>query len=233
MIVVIANGKEEAAYLIDAFNTRGNKLIVINNDKTIADSLSKHKHVSVFVGNPWRQYILDEANIHDADLFVSLSEKDADNYASCLMAKKVYNVKRCICVVNNPANVDIYKKLGIDSVISSTYLLTENIKNESSSDDLMKSLEMDNSSIVMVEATLLSRYRIVGKAIMDIGFPKYANIAYIIRKGEFIIPNGQVVLESRDTLMIAVSKEHEKELKAFITTKSRTPIKNAIKGKKA
>lgn len=221
MNVVIANGDLEAAYVIDSFKEdKHNKIIVINSDKDTADYLMKHQHVSVYVGNPWRTYALEEAGIYDADLFISLSDNDTDNYVSCILAKKVFNVRKCICVVKNPDNVEIYKRLGIDSVISSTYLLTQNIKNESFEGNLIRSMNLDSNKIVMVEATLLSKYRICNKAIMDIKFPSYANIAYIMRDNEFVIPKGNVVLKPRDTLVIACEKDDEKELTKYITQRA-------------
>ncbi|MDY6070748.1 MAG: TrkA family potassium uptake protein [Bacilli bacterium] len=221
MIVVIANGNLEAAYVIDSFKEdKHNKIIVINSDKEVAEYLMKRQHVSVYVGNPWRIYALEEAGIYDADLFISLSDNDTDNYVSCILAKKVFNVRKCICVVKNPDNVEIYKKLGIDSVISSTYLLTQNIKTESLEGNLIRSMNLDSNKIVMVEATLLSKYRICNKAIMDIHFPSYANIAYIMRDNEFIIPKGNVVLKPRDTLVIACDKADEDSLKKYLTQRA-------------
>ena len=221
MIVVIANGNLEAAYVIDSFKEdKHNKIIVINSDKEVAEYLMKRQHVSVYVGNPWRIYALEEAGVYDADLFISLSDNDTDNYVSCILAKKVFNVRKCICVVKNPDNVDIYKKLGIDSVISSTYLLTQYIKTESLEGNLIRSMNLDSNKIVMVEATLLSKYRICNKAIMDIHFPPYANIAYIMRDNEFIIPKGNVVLKPRDTLVIACDKADENSLKKYLTQRA-------------
>ncbi|HBN00028.1 MAG TPA: hypothetical protein DD384_02155 [Firmicutes bacterium] len=221
MIVVIANGNLEAAYVIDSFKEdKHNKIIVINSDKEVAEYLMKHQHVSVYVGNPWRTYALEEAGVYDADLFISLSDNDTDNYVSCILAKKVFNVRKCICVVKNPDNVEIYKKLGIDSVISSTYLLTQNIKTESLEGNLIRSMNLDSNKIVMVEATLLSKYRICNKAIMDIHFPPYANIAYIMRDNEFIIPKGNVILKPRDTLVIACEKADETSLKKYLTQRA-------------
>lgn len=55
---------------------------------------------------------------------------------------------------------------------------------------------------------------------MEIGFPSYANIAYIMRGEEFIIPKGNVILKPRDTLVIACSKRDEKELTKYLTQRA-------------
>ena len=55
---------------------------------------------------------------------------------------------------------------------------------------------------------------------MDIHFPPYANIAYIMRDNEFIIPKGNVVLKPRDTLVIACDKADEDSLKKYLTQRA-------------
>ena len=229
MKIVLAGGTFEASYGIDMFNTKENRLIVINPSEEYAHYLLEKKHIPVTIGDPWRYHVLDAADAYDADIFVALMESDTDNYASCVIAKKIFNAKKCICTVKNPRNVELYKKLGIDSVISSTYLLAQNIKNESDSESLIKSLSLDNENIRMIEATLLSKYAICDKTIAEIGFPKFASIAYIVRNYSFVIPNGQVLLKPKDTLVIACAKENEAEVLEFIKReRPRSTIKKVV-----
>jgi trk system potassium uptake protein len=216
MRIVVANGSKEALYVVRMFREAGNDLIIINSSREYAQDIMKREHISVFVGNPWRSYVLEDAGVHDADIFVSLSDKDTDNYASCILAKKAFNVKKCICVVKDPHNVDLYKKLGIDSVISSTYLLSQSIKSESSMESLIKTLAFENDKIIMIEATLLSNYRIVDRRLMDIDFPKYASISCIYRNYQILIPNGQVVLRAKDNLFIVCAPEDQKKVLSFV-----------------
>lgn len=216
MKIVIANGTSQASFIIEMFKRKENQLVVINSSRQVATDLTKKEHISVFVGNPWRNFVLEEAGVHDADVFISLCEKDTDNYACCILAKKIFNVKKCICVVNNPGNVELYKRLGIDSVISSTYLLAQNIKSESSMESLMKTLSLENDKIIVIEAPIFSKYRIANRRIMDIAFPKFASIAAIYRNYSVLIPNGQVEIKPKDILLIVCSPEDQKKIFAFI-----------------
>ncbi|MFA6620344.1 MAG: NAD-binding protein [Bacilli bacterium] len=221
MKIVIANGSKQAAFIIMMFKNKENQLIVINSSRSFANELAHKEHISVLVGSPWRNFVLEEAGVHDADVFISLSEKDTDNYASCILAKKIFNVKKCICVVNNPANVELYKKLGIDSVISSTYLLAQSIKSESSMESLIKTLTLENNRIVVSEIPVLSRYWIVNKRIMDIDFPKYASISAIYRNFTVIIPNGQVEIKAKDILLVVCEPDDQKRIYNFIQQEER------------
>ncbi|OPZ36455.1 MAG: Trk system potassium uptake protein TrkA [Tenericutes bacterium ADurb.BinA155] len=216
MKIVIANGTYEAEFIIKMFHKRDNQLVVINGSKEEADLILKREHIQVYVGEPWRNFVLQESNAHDADIFISLCEHDSDNYASCLLAKKCFGAKKCICVVNNPTNVDLYKSLGIDSVISSTYLLGQSVKSESTVEDLMKTLSLENNKIVIVEAVILSKFKIAGKKLMNIAFPKYASISCIYRNGEVVIPNGQVDIRTKDKLLITCAPEDQNKVMAFI-----------------
>jgi trk system potassium uptake protein len=222
MKIVIANGSKQAAFIITMFKNKENQLIVINSSRSFANELAHKEHISVLVGSPWRNFVLEEAGVHDADVFISLSEKDTDNYASCILAKKIFNVKKCICVVNNPENVELYKKLGIDSVISSTYLLAQSIKSESSMESLIKTLTLENNKIVVSEIPVLSRYRIVNKRIMDIDFPKYASISAIYRNFTVIIPNGQVEIKAKDILLVVCEPDDQKRIYNFIQQEDRS-----------
>ncbi len=232
MKIVIVNGGKSASYIINMFKSRKNELIVINSNHLEAEELVKKEHIAVYVGSPFREYVLEEAGVRDADVFVALCEKDADNYASCILAKKVFDVKKVICAVNDPRNVDLFKKLGIDSVISSTYLLAQSIQSESSLDSLIKTLSLDNDKVNVIESVVLSKHKIANKRLMDIDFPKYASIAAIYRSFQIIIPNGQIVLKPRDILMIVTAPENHQNILAYLTAeKDRSEIKQEVRAK--
>ncbi len=216
MKIVIAGGYQAADYIIKKFKTTSNKLIVINESREVAQYLTKSNQIPVFYGEPYKYFVLEEANVEDADIFVALSKIDTDNYISCLLAKKVFNVKKCICIVNNPKNVDVFRDLGIDSVVSSTQLLATSVMNESSLEDLIKTMSLEDEKIVLTEVVMKATYEIVNKRIADINFPKTGNISCIYRKPSVIIPNGSTIILPKDKLLVVTTPNHQKEVLAFI-----------------
>jgi trk system potassium uptake protein TrkA len=230
MKIVIANGTKQAEFILEMFKARENRIIVINSSRQLAKEISAKEHVSVIVGRPWRSYILEEADVYDADVFISLCEKDTDSYACCTLAKRMFNVKKCICVVSNPNNVELYKKLGIDSVVSSTYLLAQTIKSESSVESIIKTLSLENNKIMVMEAPVLTDYAIANKRIMDINFPKYASIAAIYRNYRIIIPSGQIVIYPKDTLLIVCDPVDQNRILDYVKRieKNAPPAKASI-----
>ncbi len=216
MKIVIVNGGASALYVIDMFRKSGNKIIVINSERERAEEIMTQTHLSVYVGSPWRRFVLEEAGVKDADIFISLCDVDTDNYAACMMAKDLFGVKKTICTVKNPNNVELYKELGIDSAISSTYLLAQSIRSESSAESLIKTLSFDEDRIMVLEATVLSKYAICNKRIMDIHFPKYASIAAVNRHYQVIIPNGQTLIEAKDRLLIVTTPDKRDDIMRFV-----------------
>ena len=221
MKIVIANGHQSADYLIKYFKNIRNKIIVINSSKDTIQYLTKSNKIAAFYGDPYKKEILDNAHIEQADLFIALGNEDTDNFVACQLAKKVYSVKKVICTVTNPKNVELFKSLGLDSVISSTYLLASSIVSESSLEKLTKSMSLENDKIVLSEVTIKENYQIANRQIMDINFPKTGTISCIYRKPNVIIPNGKSTILANDKLFVVSSKKDQKSIIEFIQTLSK------------
>lgn len=216
MRIVIAGGKNEADYIIKTFKKRGNKIIVINDDEETAKFLSRENKVDVYVGDMTKKYVYEDIDASDFDLFIALSENDTDNYVACLFAKELFSIGRCICTVINPKNVELFRSLGINYTISSTYLLSQAIKQETGLDDLVKTMTMENDRIVLSEITILDTYQIANKTIVESKFPHYGNISCIYRNPEVIIPFGSTLILPNDKLLIVSSPENQKKLIEFV-----------------
>ena len=109
MKVVISNGNQSADYIISMYKENKDKVIVINDDEATCKYLSKKNQMDVIYGKSTKEYDLKIAQIDNADLFIALSNDDVTNYVACKMAKKLFNVKRCLAIVTNPKIVSIYK----------------------------------------------------------------------------------------------------------------------------
>lgn len=217
--IIIAGGREQADYLISLFkNSKNKKIIVLNNDETFAKFLCDKHGIPVYVGSITKTFNLEEAHIRDADIFIALDKGDQNNYVACVLAKELFNVKKCICTVTNPKNVQLFKDLGIDSVISSTYLLAESIENESNLEEVMKTLSLEKGKIAILEIMVDKNDYVANKKIMDLNMPKVASIACIYRNPNVIIPNGSIVIRHNDKLTIVCETKDAEMIKNFVTT---------------
>lgn len=220
MKIVISNGHYEADFIIDNFKkNKKNDIVCINDNKKICEYLSLKNDIPVFYGDSTKEYILEDADIEEADLFIALSSSDITNYISCLLAKKVFKVKKVISLVVDPNNVFVFKKLGIESAICSTYLLNQMISLESSVEKIFRSLSLEDEKIVLTEIELEPFYELVDKKIMDVGFPQNMSIGCIYRTPEVIIPNGSTKLLANDRLVIISQPQDQENIIKFIQRK--------------
>ena len=216
MKIVIANGMHSADYIIHKYHNRYNDLIVINNREEACRYLSMNNDIPVMYGQATRESDLREVGAENAELFIALSKNDMENYVACQTAKKLLNVKRCISTVTNPKNVDIFKELGIDSVLSSTYILGEQIRNAASIENLINSLSLEDEKIIIVELKITDKLRVEGICLKDIGISDIGSISVIIRGQKSIIPNGNTQLMADDKVLLVTNEENrEAVLKVF------------------
>jgi len=219
MKIVITNGRHEADFMINKFKQDKHKLVIINSDQRFGQYMSNINHIPVLFGDSTKAYTLDDAGIQDADVLIALSTDDIINYITCITAKKIFNVKRTVSVVRNPKRVDLFKKLGIDSVICSTYLLGESIKYESLIESFTKTLSLENDKIVITEIMIEDDYLIAEKIIKNIKFPPNVNISCIFRNPSVIIPNGDSTIKAGDKLIIVSTTEDQDMIVEFFETK--------------
>lgn len=132
MKIAVAGGRDEADFLTGLLLKNKHRLIVINDDRAYCEHLAaEYDKVSVINGDPGREEVLSDAGIKEVDVIIALCGRDADNLEICQMAKRLFSVKKTVCTVRNPRNVEIFKALGVDQVISAAYILAQYIQQPS------------------------------------------------------------------------------------------------------
>ncbi len=212
MNILVCGGKAEADYVLSAFRKHGNRIVVLNDDDDTADLLSEHYSLDIFKVDPTKIYSYEIADVTNFDLVVALMEKDADNFVVCKIAKELFHIKKAICTVTNPNNVAIFQRLGIDSPISASYLLTERIRGESDVESIFRTLSLEDEKIVITEVKILETFPCVNQTLAQLQLPNSGNITCIFRDPDVIIPRGNTLIEAGDTMVIASAMESQQEL---------------------
>ena len=215
--ILLCGGKAEADYVLGAFlKNKDNHVVIMNEDETTVERMSEKYGVSVFVTDPTKIYSFEKADVTDFDLVVALTDSDADNFVICQLAKQRFGIKKAICTVNNPNNVAIFSRLGVDSPISASYLLKDKIKGESDVDSIFSTLSLENDKLVITEITIRDTFACCGKSLKELALPRTGSIACIFRNPEVIIPRGDSVFYPLDRIILASAPEDQKTLVEFI-----------------
>ena len=154
---------------------------------------------------------MDEAGVKGYDILIALREKDADNLEICQMAKRLFAIKKTVCTVRNPKNVEIFEMLGVDRAISATYMLAHYIEQASVIEDLVRVMPLENQKVLVNEIKVNSDCPVVDRRIADMELPFNTIISCIIRETEVIVPNGQNKIMAGDRLVVITTPQSQKE----------------------
>lgn len=202
MKIIVAGGRNKADFLIGSLLEKKQEVTVINDDDEYCSYLSEKYNIPVVVGNPCKQYVLEEAEVDHADILIALRPNDPDNLAICQTAKKIFHVKKVVATVSNPKNVSIFKKLGVNTAISATYTIARIIEQASTIENLVNSLSIEHENIVMTELLLTKESYVVNKKLKELSMPENVIVCCILRNVEMIVPNGETILLEHDKLLI-------------------------------
>jgi trk system potassium uptake protein TrkA len=216
MRIFICGGKSEADFVISAFDKKDNHLVVMSEDYDTGKMLSERHGIDVLISDPLKIYSFESAGIENFDLVVSLLERDVDNFVVCRLCKDVFHVHKAICTVNNPSKVVSFRMMGIDSPISASYLLADQIEGESNVDSLVKSLSLENKKVVITEIKIQANFACVNQSLKNLDLPKEGNICCIFRDPQVLIPRGDTVIKSGDTLIVASALLEQAKVIAFL-----------------
>jgi trk system potassium uptake protein TrkA len=121
--VIVIGGGKVGYFLARDLLDRGNEVTLIEMDAARAQWLESQLGSIVMRGHGDEMAFLATTGIERADVVLAVTGDDEDNLISLQLAKKKFNVPLTIARVNNPANVEIFKTLGVDEAISATEVL--------------------------------------------------------------------------------------------------------------
>ncbi|TMC10288.1 MAG: TrkA family potassium uptake protein [Chloroflexi bacterium] len=130
MYAIVIGGGKVGYYLARDLLERGEEVLLLEKDTARSEWLSSQLGSVVLTGDGDEMSFLSTTGMERADVVLAVTGDDEDNLVALQLAKKRFNVKRTIARVNNPANVRIFKILGVDEAISATELLLSAMEEE-------------------------------------------------------------------------------------------------------
>jgi trk system potassium uptake protein TrkA len=151
--------------------------------------------------------VLDDAGARNCDSFLAITPHDEDNLVGCQIASGKFGIPTVMATVNDPDNVDVFRALGIESVISTTDLISSVIEKRTRFDTVIQLLPLGSGKIIAAEVLLEEKSPATDRQIMDLELPPGVLIAAVERDGEIVIPKGDTLLRVYDHLTILCREE--------------------------
>lgn len=209
----IIGGGRIAMYLSRSLLEMGMSVKIVEQDPrqcvTLCQALPKALIVN---GDGTDQDLLSSENIEKADAFIALTGRDEDNLITSLYAKQV-GVSKVITKINRQNYFGILGGLNIDSIISpkliTAYTILKNVRGmQNSHGSRMEALyQIADRSAEAIEFTVSHNTKHLNTPIKELKLKKGILIAVIMRKGKFIIPEGNDYIAEGDNIIIIISDE--------------------------
>ena len=211
-IVVIGAGKVGRA-LTEQLVREGHNIVVVDSRTEIIAGIENSFDVMGVVGNGASQSIQEEAGVQTSDLVISVTSSDEVNILCCFVAHQL-GAPKTIARVRNPEyrnQLEMMKdELGLSMIVNperSAALEASRILRFPSANDIES---FCRGHVELVEYHIGEDSPLCGLKLSRLQETyKVRILVCVVRRGdEILIPNGDFVLEARDTINITASPEN-------------------------
>ena len=128
--ILIVGGGNLGYFLSQALMEDGYSVSLIEKEKEYCRRVANLLDIPVICGDGTMVETLARGGAGKCDTLIAVTGKDEDNLIACELAKQQFNVPQTVARVNNPKNMDIMKKLGVDITMSPTRIIAGMIEHE-------------------------------------------------------------------------------------------------------
>ena len=181
---------------------RDNEVTLIEQNRERYLVVEQELEHAVQYGDATELWVLERAGIQRADLVVAVTGDDEDNMLVCQVAKEKYVCDRVIARVNNPRNVQHFKLLGIQPVVSATDLILRLIEHEVPAYGKVQLLALEEEQLEIVEFEVADTAPVAGMKVADVSLPEGSLIISVLRSGQGFVPKPDTVIEAGDEVLL-------------------------------
>ncbi len=216
--IAIAGAGNVGQYVAKDLLSKGHEVTLIEQNKTLVQTLTKELDVNWIPGDACELHTLDAAVLSSCDVVVAATGDDEDNLVISLLAKQEFAVPRVVARVNHPDNVWLFtESWGIDVAVSTPHLLTSLVEEAVSVGDLVRLMNLREGRASLLEVTLAEGSPAVGKTVGDLRMPPDCTLVAIVRDRHVITPSSETPLDLGDEVMAIATPEAEPDLKRALT----------------
>ncbi len=207
--VIIVGGGLVGFYLARALLRGGHEVTIIEKDPATYDLVSQQIDCPVLVGDGSAVAVLERAGASRANVMCAVTNHDQDNLIACQVAKFRFGIPKAIARVKNPKNEAVMRRLGVDTTVSSTAVITNVIENELPATPVRSLASLGSCGAGIIEYRLMHLSPAVGKQARQLKLPPHCSVISILRGGEALTSLDSTVFQSGDTVVALVDQAQE------------------------
>ena len=217
MYVIVVGGGKVGYYLTKQLLSEGHEVLLLEKDRRRQAALAEQMGEVVVQGDGCEVRIMSEAGFGRADVIVAVTGDDEDNLVICQMAKRKFQAPRTVARVNDPDNLALFEKLGIDTTVSSTQIIFNLLDQQIETGEIIPLAALKNGNIEIVAITVSERSPVLGQNVRALQLPGDALIISVVGEPHAMLPQGDVRFENGDTVIAMVVADEESQLRHIFT----------------
>lgn len=201
------------------FEEKGCHTKIIDKDQARCDYLAEKLNTSLVLHGDGTDYdLLEEENVGDIDVVVSLTADEETNILCSLLAKNM-GVHKTVARINKVAYQPLVSAIGIDHSVSPRLSAVNSILRSIRKGKVLSSVAIRGEAAEVMEALAEEESGIVGRPLYKLGFPKGALILALVRGDDVVIPRGDTVIEPMDRILILSTSQVVSEVEQALMVK--------------
>jgi trk system potassium uptake protein TrkA len=164
-------------------------------------------------GVAFDRQIIEKAGIATADGFAIMTNSDNTNFVLAGIARWRYRVPRVVARIYDPDKAEMYTKLGIPTISSTTWGATR-ARELLSYQQITPLLDIADGDVQVVEVE--AGALLEGRLASDLAIPETVHIVSVLRGGRGFIPSPSTILHTHDLIQIAVRASARGQLTSML-----------------
>ena len=218
MYIIIVGCGKVGYQLTRALLSAGNEVLAIERDSAKHASVVEELGSVAISGDGSEVSVLEESGAGRADVVVAVTGQDEDNLVACQVAKHHFDVPKTIALVNNPENDDLFRKLGVDVIVSHTEVILTHVEEELPDHPVVHLMPLPGTEKRVVGIHIPPDADVVGKPLESVSLPDGTLVSLLVDEGgEPRLPAPGEPLQANDEVVAVTTPETEEELLYVLT----------------
>tara|TARA_B110000305_G_scaffold23745_1_gene21752 strand:- start:2056 stop:3396 length:1341 start_codon:yes stop_codon:yes gene_type:complete len=214
MKIIIAGAGDLGSHLAKLLSSESHDIYLIDQNEERLNTISSQIDVFTIAGDAKSVEIMEQKLISSCDLLIAVTSSEETNMLICILGKKL-GAKRTIARINDVNIIKenkehFYNELGIDTLISPTYLATLEIQRLVNQSAFTDDIEFDNGKLTVFGISLSKNSNLINKTVRE-SAELNPNLSFkplaLHRDDLTLIVNGETVLKENDIVYFISLKD--------------------------